>query len=140
MAILELTIPDALLEEWIIYADSAGLSIESMIQEATTHSVRNDRLGVEDARLQRLLRETRELELLARQGKATNTSSGSNDSKNRSEQGIEKSSPRKEHKQPAPIISAANTDDALDDARVPQDFFDETSNMANLDLHIPRDV
>lgn len=143
MAILELTIPDALYDEWEIYADAAGLSIEAMIQEAATHSVRNDRLGVEQARLQRLLRETREIELMARQGKAVTPSSTTTEPRQRgnvADGGNERAQTKKENKPPKVTATPQFSEDALEDARVPHDFADQTQNMANLEVHIPRDV
>lgn len=143
MATLELTIPDALYDEWEIYANAAGLSVEAMIQEAATHSVRNDRLGVEQARLQRLLRETREIELMARQGKAVTPSATSTEPRQRahaSDSGSDRAQPKKENK-PAKVASTPQfSEEALEDARVPHDFADQTQNMANLEVHIPRDV
>lgn len=140
MATLELTIPDALYDEWEIYADAAGLSIEAMIQEAATHSVRNDRLGVEQARLQRLLRETREIELMARQGKAVTPSTTTEPRPRASEGNGERAQTKKENK-PVKVTSAPQfSEETLEDARVPHDFADQTQNMANLEVHIPRDV
>lgn len=137
MASIELFIPDTLLAEWTVYADAAGLSLESMLQEATTHSVRNDRLGVEQAKLQRLLRETRELELLARQGRAEHTGNGS---AAKTTNVPAKNADPKPPKQAKTQSTQAISDEGLENSRVASDFFDETGNMANIDQHVPRDI
>lgn len=141
MAIIELTIPDALFDEWSNYAEAAGLSVEAMLQEATTHSVRNDRLGVENARLQRMLRETRELELLARQGKAISPSGNTSEGRIKaSDSTPEKPQTKKEVRTAKPSALDIPPDESLDNARVPESYFDDTDNMANLDIHIPRGI
>jgi len=39
-------IPDELYLDWVEYANQTGLPLEYLIREATTYSVRKDRLGV----------------------------------------------------------------------------------------------
>ena len=71
---LELHIDDQTYATWLIYAKDAGMPLDILILEATRYSINSDRLGVEETRLQALLRQTREAELTARLSKVTKPS------------------------------------------------------------------
>ncbi len=78
MTQINLIIDDNIYQSWYEYAKQAGLSLESMIMEATRYSIQTDRLGVDQARIQELLRKTREAELTMRLNKVTGTKSSKN--------------------------------------------------------------
>jgi hypothetical protein len=142
MDTLEITLPHATRLLWESYANDAGLSLSSLITEATTHSVRTDRLGVTQANLQRLLHETREAELLARKARATSPVSSlvlaKESKKSTSMSSAGTSTPPLK---PIALTGVSFSNDAnLDNAYIPDDFFENTGNQANLDTLIPRNI
>lgn len=142
MPTLEITLSDAVLKTWQSYADDAGLTLASMLTEATTHSVRTDRLGVAKANLHRLLHETREAELLARKARASTTPAQGGGAGERKKGGVVQGNgdSARNVRPPTSVTVSGSNDESLDDAHVPDGFFETTSNQANLDTLIPRDI
>jgi hypothetical protein len=141
MPTLEINLSDAVFDTWQSYADDAGLTLESLLMEATTHSVRTDRLGVAQANLKRLLNETRAAELSARKARASSPPSqaaGAGERKNTASASASQQA-RPGGAQAGAVLSGSG-DESLENANVPDEFFETTGNQASLDTLIPRDI
>lgn len=122
MKTLTIQISDILYDQWSKYAEDAGIPIESLMLEATRFSVKSDRLGVEDTKIQELQRQTREAELKSRLLKA---------------QSINISS-KKESVTPK-VNNTAVEPDELPTASIDDGLLSDSINMADLEEAVSRE-